>query len=189
MIRHDVPASRYIIFFALALVGLGLDLWTKSFVFAKFFDPLSRPDQYWFIPGWLGIECSTNPGALFGFGKGNSHWFALLSVIAACGIVYWLFIHKAAQDLILTIALGSITGGIFGNLYDRLGLWHGADLPSEHHHTVRDWIHFRWPGGPRWIDPWPNFNIADALLVCGATLLFLHAVFQKNEPPTESTPK
>ena len=40
---------------------------------------------------------------------------------------------------------------------------------------MRDWILFRLEGVP-WFDPWPNFNIADVLLVCGAIMLFLHAL-------------
>jgi len=33
-------------------------------------------------------------------------------------------------------------GGIIGNLYDRLGLWHAADVFVGHQNGVRDWILF-----------------------------------------------
>jgi signal peptidase II len=71
--------------------------------------------------------------------------------------------------------------GVLGNLYDRLGFpglrWNEArDLHKigEPVFAVRDWILVML--GTR---PWPNFNIADSLLVCGAMLLVWHALFQK----------
>ncbi len=61
--------------------------------------------------------------------------FALLSVGAVAGILWWLFWAGAARQWILTAALGSITGGVLGNLYDRLGLpglrWNFAN-PLHH---------------------------------------------------------
>jgi lipoprotein signal peptidase len=33
---------------------------------------------------------------------------------------------------------------------------------------------------------WPNFNIADSLLVCGAALLFCHAIFYREPQKTET---
>ena len=116
----------------------------------------------------------------------------MISIVAAIFILYWLFCSGGARDLFLTIALGAITGGIFGNLYDRLGLWHDASAPMVYKNTVRDWIHFRWQGGPRLFDPWPNFNIADALLVCGASVLFVHSFFRRppeGEEETQTTKK
>jgi signal peptidase II len=75
------------------------------------------------------------------------------------------------------VALGCVTAGILGNLYDRLGLpdilWPGriAEI-GQPVHAVRDWILVRWDD--RWT--WPNFNIADSLLVCGAIALVLNAL-------------
>ena len=50
--------------------------------------------------------------------------------------------------------------------------WHGKSLPpvggvpGEWHNSVRDWILFRYHDYT-----WPNFNIADSLMVCGALVL------------------
>ena len=173
-----VPTSRYYLFFALAILGCALDLLTKAWVFA--WRGMPRADgEYWIIEGFFGIETSLNRGALFGLGQGQVAVFAVLSVVAALGILYWLFIRKAAIDLWLTVALGLVMAGILGNLYDRLGLWAPADMSSEQACAVRDWILFRFRG---WT--WPNFNIADSFLVCGAILL----VIEGFRHDTESKP-
>ena len=53
--------------------------------------------------------------------------------------------------------------------------------------NVRDWILFRLEGVP-FFDPWPNFNIADSLLVAGAILLFLHALCSQVPESAEPSP-
>ncbi len=83
--------------------------------------------------------------------------FSVLSVVAAVGILYWLFWAGAARDPLLTTALGCVMAGVLGNLYDRLRWDRG----------VVDFI------GP--IDLgvmlWPIFNVADMAISCGAVLL------------------
>lgn len=165
------PLARYLIFATLVVVGCATDLLTKYFIFAwRGFPDLHERRIFWLIEGFCGIETSLNPGALFGMGAGNSHWFALLAVLATIGIVVWLTFGRASEDLWITIALGLITGGILGNLYDRLGLWHFADTPTAWQNNVRDWILFRFG-----TYDWPNFNIADSCLVIGAGILVVHA--------------
>src|SRR6185437_7442484 len=99
--------------------------------------------------------------------------FATASFVALVGISYWLFIAGAARDWLLTVALAIVMGGVLGNLHDRLGLWAVPETPAARMHAVRDWILFQWPP---W--QWPNFNIADSLLVSGGALLFFHALTQ-----------
>jgi signal peptidase II len=125
----------------------------------------------------VGIQTAVNQGAVFGLGQGGSRLFAGLSVTAAAGIIYWLFIRGAARDRVLTFALGCVTGGILGNLHDRLGLWHGPDVADRFRYGVRDWILFRYGE-----HTWPNFNIADSLLVCGALMLVAHAFWPRKAP-------
>ena len=132
---------------------------------------------HWWFDGVFGIQCSTNPGALFGIGKGYSFVFAIVSLVALAGILIWLFWFKQAVDRLINFSLGLITGGIIGNFYDRVGLGYKPEYPEEIRDNVRDWILFRWEGGPKLFDPWPNFNIADSLLVVGAALLFFHSIF------------
>lgn len=182
------PKSRILVFCVIALVGGAADLATKQWVFNWLGEPKPGVDNtWWLVEGYVGLQTSVNQGALFGIGQGRSSLFALLSVIAGIGIIFWLFFRGGAQDKLLTVALACISGGIIGNLYDRLGLWHGPDVDAGLKNGVRDWILLRYQD-----HTWPNFNIADSLLVCGAILLFWHAFFYRDpadqEAQTETEP-
>lgn len=168
--------GRYALFCLPLTLGLAADLITKSYMFRHFYDPdkIGAQEKHWWIEGIFGIQTSTNPGALFGFGSGHSTTFAALSVVALVGIVIWVFAFGAWRDRWLTFSLGMICGGIFGNLYDRIGLGYTPGFPPSIRTNVRDWILFNLDGVP-YFNPWPNFNIADALLVTGAIMLFVHA--------------
>ena len=180
-----VPPSRYVVFSSLAILGCLVDLVTKSWIFARLGPPGGRTEWLW--EGVFGFQTNLNEGALFGMGQGMSVVFAVLSILAAVGILVWLFVVGAARDWLLTIALGCVTGGILGNLYDRLGIpgltwpaghpWHTA---GDSVYAVRDWILVMIGKYP-----WPTFNIGDSLLVCGAGLLIWHA-FSAERPDTSS---
>jgi signal peptidase II len=165
----------------LAITGAAADLWTKHAVFAWRGLP-GEKDIWWLIDGYFGIETAVNIGAVFGIGAGKGPLFAVLSVAAAIGIVVWLFWFRAAQSLWLSVALGMITGGIIGNLYDRLGMWWQDGYPPQWQSGVRDWI--LWQASDQW--KWPNFNIADSLLVVGACMLLYQSFFLA-EPVSSAT--
>ncbi len=169
-------ASRTIIFFGLALTGCVTDLVTKSVIFAWLGEPQpgGRLNIYWLIEGYVGIETALNEGALFGVGQKMVWLFAVMSFVALLGIGYWLW-RKATDDIVLTVTLGLITGGILGNLYDRLGLWSNFQT-----YAVRDWIRLSYDYHHF---VWPNFNVADSLLVCGAALLVWHSMRDPAQDP------
>jgi signal peptidase II len=175
----QVPGNRLVVFTVLAVVGAAADLWTKSAVFRWRGLP-GQEDVWWIVEECFGIETAVNIGAVFGVGAGQGTLFAAFSIFAAIGILIWLFWFKAAQSLWLTWALGMITGGIIGNLHDRLGMWWQVGYPEQWQSGVRDWILFRIEGVPLF-DPWPNFNIADSLLVVGACMLLYQSFFTDNE--------
>lgn len=167
------------------MIGCAVDLGTKQAVFAWRGPPppIGSPDNaWWLLEPYIGIETAVNTGALFGLGAGAGRYFALLSIVAALGILVWLFRFGAAQDRWLTVALGCVMAGILGNLYDRMGFWYDTGMLCEVWTTaernqvvqwqsgVRDWILFRYGAYT-----WPNFNIADSMLVCGAAMLMWQA--------------
>lgn len=167
-----VPLANVLLFFGLAVVGATADLWSKAVAFERLGLP-GQSDVYWVIDGYFGIETAVNPGAVFGLGAGRGTFFAAMSVGAALGIGVWMFVFGAARSRRLTVALGCVTGGIIGNLYDRLGLWWQPGYDPRWKSGVRDWI--LWQANDQW--KWPNFNIADSLLVVGACMLMYLSFF------------
>lgn len=177
------PVAPTILYLVIATVGGVADLWSKSLIFQWRGMPGQR-DVWWLIDGYFGIETALNLGAVFGVGQGRGRLFAALSVVAFIGILVWLFRFGAIRSWWLTVALGCVTGGIIGNLYDRLGLWWedrflDMGYPIDYRSGVRDWI--LWQVNDQW--KWPNFNIADSLLVVGACMLVYHSFFL--DVPTE----
>jgi signal peptidase II len=177
--RPSIPRSRHVLFWSLAAIGLAADLWTKHWMFSQ--PSLLAGETWWLWPHYAGFQLSLNEGALFGMGQGNVWLFAAFSVAAALAIPTWLFLLGGARDRTLTIVLGCILGGVLGNLYDRIGLpgleW-GTFNPArqgEHVHAVRDFVLLAWRWDANWANliVWPNFNLADSLLVCGAGTLLL----------------
>lgn len=175
--HQPLPKSRIWWFCSLAVLGCAADLGTKHLVFRH--PQLFHGSEWWLWPGHIGLQKSLNEGALFGMGQGKVWLFALFSLAAAAAIPVWLFWFRAAHDRCLNFALGCVTGGILGNLYDRLGFpglsWDQfhPGRAGERVYAVRDWILMQW--NDQWV--WPNFNIADMLLVGGACLLMLQAFF------------
>lgn len=176
------PRSRIYVYSMITIVALAADLVSKSVVFAKLGGVFQRTG--WLIDTWLKFELHTslNRGALWGMGQGMAPLFALLSVAAFVGVNYWLFFRGAASSLWLTIALSLVSGGILGNLYDRMGL-HGVRFPGEKQPAlaVRDFLHFQFGSFD-----YPIFNIADSLLVAGAIMLMVQSM--KEVPPSAARP-
>ena len=180
---EKLPRNRVAIFAILSTVCLTLDLYSKSMAFESFGVRNGGP---WLLNNsWIRFRffTSLNEGALWGMGQGFAWVFALLSVGAFCGIVYWLFVARAAESLWLTVCLALVSGGTLGNLYDRLG-WHGIILPGrdEPIKAVRDFFHFQFGGTPEHpaLD-WAIFNVADICLVTGAIMLMIQSFFTQPE--------
>jgi signal peptidase II len=195
------PASRYWCFGLVAGGCLACDLVSKWWVFAALGGPghSSRPLlRFNLLWGRFEFRLTTllNQGALFGLGQGFGWLFAILSLIAAGGILYWLFVRAECSSWWLTVTLGLIFAGALGNLYDRLHL-HGWKTP-EGKSGVRDFLDCTIPGiqwaglRPRLIReyPWPVFNFADVCLVTGSIMLALHSIrTPRKEPPGEPAAK
>ena len=165
------------VFTLLVTLTTAADLTTKAIAFKN----LGMPGT---SPGWpvikniLWYRTSLNEGALFGLGQGMGWFFITVSVGALIGILLTVSWLRMRNDTVLIVALACITGGILGNLYDRLGIpalhWHAPlGRQGEPVYAVRDWIHFRLEG----IIDWPIFNLADSFLVLGAGLLLFLSFF------------
>jgi len=197
-----VPFSRYVCFGILTLGGLASDLVSKWWVFSRLGGPGRQSDWSWggaFLWGRFDFQLSTvlNEGALFGIGQGYSWLFAILSIVAAVAIVYWLFVCGQARSWWQTVMLSLILAGALGNLYDRLHLhgWRAANGRPKY--GVRDfldckipWIGFAGPLKPRLVRKydWPVFNFADVFVVTGAIMLTAYSFVTpaRKEEPAES---
>ena len=181
--------SRLLLFAVIALCFCALDLGTKRWIFERLGRP-GKSEVLWLIPDVFGFQTSLNQGALFGIGQGQIPLFATLSCVALVGIVGWVW-ADSTRSVFLASTLGLITSGILGNLWDRLGL-HGMrwsnfeaeiwgcppEMVGEPIYAVRDWILVMLGDYP-----WPNFNIADSCLVCGAILIGFYALFTPTPKP------
>ena len=123
--------------------------------------------QSWDIVPWLApvfrITHVTNTGAVFGLLPGWSDFF---TVIAAIVIVVIIVYYRQIPDgqWLARAALGLQLGGAIGNLVDRLRQGFVVDFVD---------LNF-WP-----LHNWPVFNLADASIVTGVTLLALLMVWEE----------
>lgn len=178
----SVPQHR-IWFWALALVGLGLDLVSKDLVFRYLGPETEGRYVLWSATPTTGFQLvaqfkwqddklvpHVNHGALFGIGNDHkspaNSVFLGVSLIAAIGLSIWSFWGKSTRFLWLTTALGLILGGTLGNLHDRI-VYGG----------VRDFLHWNY------LFDWPVFNLADCWLVVGACMLLVQSLFFPDPMP------
>ena len=180
------PAA-ILLFVLTTAIGLGVDLWSKSYAWNKLVVdphlPLER-DQYSGhlrvesdtatpIPGWLHFKVTVNEGAVFGLGQGNQMLFAIVSVAAIAFLTY-LF-ATSGNRWFYQFILGMLLAGVLGNLYDRMVFQYVRDmlyaLPGR-----------TWPGSNREIFPW-IFNVADSLLCVGVGLMVIYSFFAHEHDP------
>lgn len=146
-----------LLFWPIALAGAALDLWSKWAVF-KWLEGI--PDrQYILIDGSVRFILRENDGAAFSLFGGWTFMLVGISAVAL-GVVICIFFMRKIHSRLMLFALGCMTGGIIGNLYDR----------AFNDGRVRDFIDVLIPV----IDyPWPTFNIADSMLCIGVGLLVI----------------
>jgi len=117
------------------------------------------------IPGFFSITHVENTGAAFSLFADWSPGVRIpllvgFSTVAMLVVAYLLW-SSAKQFTWTGLALAMILGGAIGNLYDRLLFG-----------RVTDFLHV-YIGSHMW----PDFNLADSAIVCGACLLFLDLIF------------
>ncbi|HET6181766.1 MAG TPA: signal peptidase II [Candidatus Sulfotelmatobacter sp.] len=150
--------------FALALIVVLVDRWTKRLVAARI--PLYNHVQI--IPGFFRLTHTENTGAAFSlFADSPAHWKTGLligfSVIAM--LIVSVLLWKQARALTVTgIALSLILGGAVGNLWDRVASGRVVDFLLFYIKQYQ----------------WPVFNLADSSIVVGASLLVLEILFHKS---------
>ena len=115
------------------------------------------------ISGIFNLSYTQNTGAAFGILQGANFFLISLSIVVLVLLV--IFRRSIFGDGILyRIGIGLVTGGIVGNLIDRLRLGYVVDFLDFHWKTR----HF------------PAFNVADAYICVGVGLyIIMQIMFQK----------
>ena len=138
--------SAQLIFWPVMLIGLSLDLWSKSAVFNWL---QQKPGHMVsIIDGVLQFVLVENVGAAFGIAPGKRYLLVAVSILALI-VIFAVFLFGGAKQRLVHVALGLFAAGVCGNLYDRIfndGLVRDfIDVYYRQHH-------------------WPAFNVADGML-------------------------
>ena len=161
------------------IVGLSIDLWTKSLAVAHF---KGTGDYYVVASKWLQFEYTENHGAVFGIGQGQRALFVVVSIFATALLTY-LFAN-GSRKWFPQIVLGLLLAGVLGNLYDRVTLGYVRDMI----HAFPDVPNPLRGQFPAWqeVFPW-IFNVADSMLCVGVGLTVIMSFFQP--PPEPAAPE
>jgi signal peptidase II len=166
-----VPAPRdqrlkYALFGALALVSAAVDQASKAWVQQHL--PAFGRGGMSVVGRKLVMIHAQNTGIAFSQLQGLTSGRFVLSALSVAALVLILgYLRKVPPARTAMIAgLGLIWGGALGNVIDRIA-----------HGSVTDFLLVNlgvWP-----LNPWPVFNIADAVLVAGVALMGLASIRPK----------
>ena len=149
---------------AIAFVTLALDQLSKWWVLYQLDLPALRNAPL-FEAGPVGLDLTMvwNRGVTFGLLSGDSQWnqliLAALAAVIAIVLLRWLW---RAENGLVAAALGMVIGGAIGNVIDRFRFGAVVDFVDAH----------------GWGWHWYVFNVADAGIVIGVTLLLMDALFR-----------
>ncbi|MCD9457614.1 signal peptidase II [Marinibactrum halimedae] len=150
------------LWYAIALVVIGLDQWSKAAVSAS----LQYGEPVVFT-SFFNFTLLHNYGAAFSFLSDAGGWqrwfFGIIAAVVSSVLVVWIArieAHKRWEPL----ALALILGGAIGNLYDRVVLGYVVDFIVFHYEE----------------HAWPAFNIADMAISGGAMMLIIDLFWIKS---------
>ena len=117
------------------------------------------------IPGFFNLVYVRNTGAAWGMLGGQQVLLVLLSIAV---LVMLALYHRRLLNPTLDhrIALGLMTGGILGNLIDRVRLGWVTDFLDFH---VGAWH-------------WPSFNVADSAICIAVGIYLLSSLWHTRHP-------
>lgn len=141
---------RFLLFFVLGFLGLGIDQATKYWARSTLTE--NMPVR-WVWENVLGVQLRHNYGASFSFAE-NMTW--LFSILGVCAVMIIPFFIRTSQSWNFCLAL--IWAGAFGNLVDRLSM--GAFGRG----AVTDFIVY---------SSWFTGNVADIFLFVGVLGLLI----------------
>lgn len=151
------PLLPYRRLLSLGAAVFALDQVSKWLVAAALpFNTYGAPGHVEIVSGFFNLVHVGNTGAAWSVLSGRSSLLALLGLAALAAIV-WFRRHLGLERPAIQVAFGLLSGGIAGNLLDRL-----------RHGYVVDFLDFHFGS---YI--YPTFNVADCGIVCGVVLYAL----------------
>lgn len=188
-VHEWAPAGVIVLRFALITALIGLDLWSKSSVFAWLIEnkysltvDTHGHFRHLILGEWFTFMESYNNGAAFGQLASVPHLLIGGRVLAVL-FLSWMILRAPTTKRVFTAALMLVLAGASGNLWDNLFLEPRGDHPYG---AVRDFIdvYFAGIGEKGW--HFPTFNVADSCITVGAVLLLLSSFTQTDAD--EATP-
>ena len=158
---NEQHKNRKWLWFLIAPFVLLLDYLTKIWAIAALKTPRRSIEV---ISGFFDFSYAENTGVAFGFFDSveyawKTYLLAAPAILAVAAIVFYYHKSPSGRKL-LHSALALTTGGILGNLGDRIFRGYVVDFIEWH---IRDSFY------------WPNFNIADSAICVGIALLIIDA--------------
>ncbi|MCL2140134.1 MAG: signal peptidase II [Dehalococcoidia bacterium] len=148
-------SPRTSLFWVLTATVVALDQFSKRLI--EILVPYGSTENF------FGISHLYNTGAAFGFLANSSGSRLVLSLISVAGTILVIYIAFGLCRRLsflkwpsTTLALGIMLGGIVGNMLDRVFIGHVTDFIS--------------------VWRWPDFNIADSMLVIGNIILAINII-------------
>ena len=184
-------SMKYLKYFGIGLLVIIIDQSVKMLVHYEM--DFGTPGQIKVFGDWFKLHYTTNPGMAFGMELGSEYGKLLLTsfrLIAMFGIGYYLFyIIKKNLHPAYIVCISMILGGAIGNLVD--SVFYGVWLNNAPYNAPTPWLHGQvidmfyidiWEGYiPEWVPLWggsytalwPIFNIADASIFVGVTIILI----------------
>ncbi len=161
--------KKTFLFLAITGVVILLDQLTKGWIIAT----VRLHEGFPVVDGFFNIVHVRNPGAAFGFMAGaspafRSIFFIVITLAAILLILHYLWHalrQTAFEKLSLVFSLSLILAGAVGNLIDRVRFGEVVDFLDVYVGTAH----------------WPAFNVADASISTGATLLVISLFLGREE--------
>jgi signal peptidase II len=154
---------RGVLFLLIFLCTTGFDQASKQWAEGTLSPGVPQP----VIEGYWDWELAKNTGAAFSTFAGASGGQVVLSILAAVALIAIGVVAMRArpEERMKLAGLALIGGGALGNLIDRVRAG-----------GVTDFV--RWKVGDHL---WPIFNVADAALVIGVSVLLLESVLARRK--------
>lgn len=171
---------KYKILLTVPPAVLVLDQLTKIAVFSW----VEFGSRYPVIDGFFDLVHFRNTGAAFGLLSGMPDGFRVpfFYIVAAIAAVLLALFYRSIndRDVLMSVALSLVFGGIAGNILDRIRLGSVVDFLSFHL-DGRVW-EFSFLGRAFSVPlEWPAFNVADSAITVAMFLLAYVAIFRSKE--------